>query len=84
MEWENYSDQHKDELHPDHAATGETHFKLTIVSDAFEGVRLPQRQKRIRKCLEEELNELHGVVELKIVAKTSKQWEKMKANPFRK
>jgi stress-induced morphogen len=41
MEWENYSEKHKDELHPEHAKTGETHFKLTIVSDAFEGVRLP-------------------------------------------
>ena len=83
MNWENFSEKHKDELHPEHAATGETHFKLTIVSDSFEGIRLPQRLKRVQKCLEEELNDFHGVEELKIVAKTAKQWEKMKNNPFR-
>lgn len=44
--------------HASHAAmkehdssSGETHFKVTIVSDAFEGMSLIQRHRAVNDCL---------------------------------
>ena len=50
----------------------ETHFKVVVVSDAFEGVSLLERHRQVNKVLQEELNT--GVHALSIVSKTPKQW----------
>lgn len=56
---------------PDAAATGETHFNVTVVSDNFEGVAILERHRMVNDCLQEEL-EQKGVHALSIKAKTLK------------
>lgn len=51
----------------------ETHFKVLIVSDQFEGVPLIKRHRNVNSILADELN--RGVHALSIVAKTPAQWE---------
>ncbi|CAK1599063.1 unnamed protein product [Parnassius mnemosyne] len=51
----------------------ETHFKVVIVSDKFDGLALIKRHRLVNEILKEELK--NGVHALSIVAKTSKQWE---------
>lgn len=53
----------------------ETHFKVTVVSDSFEGVPLIQRHRSVNDILSQELNS--GVHALSISAKTTSQWEKL-------
>lgn len=55
-------------------ANSETHFKVTVVSDAFEGLRLIQRHRAINTALEAELaGPVHA---LAIHAFTQDGWEK--------
>ena len=60
--------------HAGHAGTkdagrsGETHFKVLIVSSAFEGKPLIDRHRAVNMCLQKELQE--GVHALSIDAKT--------------
>ena len=52
----------------------ETHFKVVVVSDVFEGVKLLQRHRDVNEILKEELaGPVHA---LSISAKTPSQWEK--------
>lgn len=51
----------------------ETHFSVTIVSDAFEGQPLIARHRAVNETLKEEL--ASGVHALSILAKTPTQWE---------
>ena len=51
----------------------ETHFKVCIVSDTFEGQMPIKRHRAVNSLLEEELK--NGVHALSIQAKTPKQWE---------
>ncbi|CAG5041379.1 unnamed protein product [Parnassius apollo] len=51
----------------------ETHFKVVVVSDKFDGLALIKRHRLVNEILKEELQ--NGVHALSIVAKTSKQWE---------
>lgn len=54
-------------------AGSESHFKVVVVSDKFEGVPLIQRHRMVNALLEEELkNDIHA---LSIQAKTPMQWE---------
>jgi BolA protein len=48
---------------------GETHFKVTIVSSAFEGLSLIDRHRAVNACLQKELS--NGVHALSIKAKTT-------------
>ena len=48
----------------------ETHFKVIIVSEIFEGKPLIDRHRAVNECLAQELNE--GVHALSIDAKTPK------------
>lgn len=52
--------------------TAETHFKVIIVSDAFEGKAPIDKHRAVNECLDQELKE--GVHALGIEAKTQKQW----------
>mmetsp|Transcript_63391 Transcript_63391/g.72632 ORF Transcript_63391/g.72632 Transcript_63391/m.72632 type:complete len:128 (+) Transcript_63391:167-550(+) len=51
----------------------ETHFKVVVITDQFEGKKLIERHRAVQECLKEELES--GVHALSIVAKTSQQWE---------
>nr|XP_034830203.1 DNA-binding transcriptional regulator BolA isoform X1 [Maniola hyperantus] len=51
----------------------ETHFKVVVVSDQFDGLPLIKRHRMVNDVLKEELQ--NGVHALSIVAKTPQQWE---------
>ncbi|KPJ05992.1 BolA-like protein [Papilio machaon] len=51
----------------------ETHFKVVVVSDKFDGLALIKRHRLVNDILKEELQ--NGVHALSIVAKTTKQWD---------
>ncbi|XP_048761938.1 DNA-binding transcriptional regulator BolA-like [Ostrea edulis] len=51
----------------------ETHFKVIVISDEFEGMPLIQRHRLVNEILKEELE--NGVHALSILAKTQAQWE---------
>ncbi|XP_059049739.1 bolA-like protein DDB_G0274169 [Achroia grisella] len=51
----------------------ETHFKVVVVSDKFDGLPLIKRHRLVNDILKEELQT--GVHALSIVAKTPQQWE---------
>ncbi|XP_028044087.1 bolA-like protein DDB_G0274169 isoform X2 [Bombyx mandarina] len=51
----------------------ETHFKVVVVSEKFDGLPLIKRHRLVNELLAEELQ--NGVHALSIVAKTPKQWE---------
>lgn len=61
-----------------HTRSGETHFKVVVVSDAFDKKLPIDRHRAINECLKEELNT--GVHALSIEAKTIKQWEAKNKN----
>lgn len=42
-------------------AGSESHFKLTLVSDAFEGKRLVQRHQLVYKALEQQMPKIHAL-----------------------
>ncbi|KAL0882616.1 hypothetical protein ABMA27_001053 [Loxostege sticticalis] len=51
----------------------ETHFKVVVVSDKFDGLPLIKRHRLVNDLLKEELQS--GVHALSIVAKTPQQWD---------
>jgi stress-induced morphogen len=51
----------------------ETHFKVVVVSDAFEGMALIKRHRAVNTTLKAEL--AAGVHALTITAKTPSEWE---------
>ncbi|KOB63844.1 Protein bolA-like protein, partial [Operophtera brumata] len=51
----------------------ETHFKVVVVSDKFEGLALIKRHRLVNDILKAELQS--GVHALSIMAKTPAQWE---------
>lgn len=53
----------------------ETHFKVVIVSDAFDGKKLIDRHRMVNAILADELATTGPVHALSIVAKTPTQWE---------
>lgn len=59
----------------------ETHFKVMVVSDAFQGLGLVDRHRRIHEVLREEL--AGGVHALAIRAKTPAEWEKEDPSAFK-
>jgi BolA protein len=52
----------QNESHMHNVAPGsESHFKVTIVSDQFEGLMLIKRHRRVNKILEQELQQIHAL-----------------------
>jgi len=51
----------------------ETHFKVTVVSDAFEGLGRVERHRLVHEILKEEL--AGGVHALTITSRTPAEWE---------
>merc|ERR1712157_485907 len=59
---ENQSHHHAGHVgNPDGADDAETHFKLKVVSDAFEGKKLLERHRMVNDLLQEGLRETGGV-----------------------
>jgi BolA protein len=58
----------------------ETHFKVVVVSAAFEGLGLVDRHRRVNQILEDELKQ--GVHALSIRALTPAQWAESGAGEF--
>lgn len=67
----------------------ETHFKVLIVSDQFEGKMLVQRHRMLYTLLREEMrsdaipedrNNFHKIHALSIIAKTKNEWDREKEN----
>ena len=52
----------------------ETHFKVVVVSDMFDGSPLIKRHRTVNTLLKDEL--ASGVHALSITAKTREQWDK--------
>ena len=53
---------HLHEGHAGHDGSGESHFKLTVVSSAFEGISRPERHRMIYTLLVDELkNKVHAL-----------------------
>jgi BolA protein len=52
----------------------ETHFKVVVVSEAFQGVSLVDRHKTVNNLLAPEFST--GLHALSILAKTPEQWDK--------
>ena len=50
-----YDDSEKHHGHAGHREGGETHFRVTIVASAFEGLTLIARHRKINETLAEEL-----------------------------
>jgi BolA protein len=64
----------ENESHRHSVAPGsESHFKVTVVSGQFEGLKLRERHQAVYQVLEEELS--GGVHALSIRAQTPEQWE---------
>ena len=61
-----------DESHQHSGPKKETHFKVVIVADAFDGVSLVKRHRKINETLAAELS--GGVHALSIFAYTERQW----------
>ena len=59
----------------------ETHFKVMVVSGAFEGMGLVDRHRRVHEILRDELK--GGVHALTIRAKTPAEWEREEPGAFR-
>src|SRR3954462_14126116 len=61
-------------------AGSETHFKVVVVSDAFEGLGLVDRHRRVNAALADELKS--GLHALTIRALTPAQWNEQGAAGF--
>jgi stress-induced morphogen len=61
-------------------AGSETHFKVVVVSDAFEGLGLVDRHRRVNAALADELR--NGLHALTIRALTPAQWSEQGAAGF--
>ncbi|MBV1906117.1 MAG: BolA/IbaG family iron-sulfur metabolism protein [Pseudomonadales bacterium] len=54
------------------APGSESHFRITLVCESFEGTRLIQRHRRVNDCLQSELaNDIHA---LALHTYTSQEW----------
>jgi BolA protein len=73
----------ENESHMHNVAPGsESHFKVTIVTEQFEGLMLIKRHRLVNKALEQELQQIHA---LALHTMTASEWaergENVKASP---
>ncbi|ABI38012.1 MULTISPECIES: BolA family protein [Shewanella] len=75
---ESFSPTHLEVLNESHRhhvpPNSETHFKVVVVSDEFEGLRLLARHRLVNNCLADEL--ANGVHALSIHTFTQSEWAK--------
>lgn len=60
-------ESHKHAGHSGADPAGETHFALTIASDAFDGMNRVQRHQAIYKVLESEMNERVHALRMRVL-----------------
>ncbi|MEX2131118.1 MAG: BolA/IbaG family iron-sulfur metabolism protein [Pseudohongiellaceae bacterium] len=70
--------QVENESHRHSGPATESHFKLTVVSDRFEGLRLVARHQKLYHLLQDELN--GGVHALALHTYTSEEWRTNNGN----
>lgn len=80
---ERFQPQHIDVINESHMHSvpkgSETHFKVVVVSDVFDGVKVLDRHRMVNDCLAAEMgNPVHA---LSIVAKAPAQWTGAKVEP---
>lgn len=56
----------------------ESHFRVELVSDQFDGKGMPARHRLVYKALEDEMAMQNGVHALSLKTKTPQEWEKIK------
>ena len=61
-------ESHKHEGHAGHDGRGESHFRLTLVAEAFAGKSRVERQRMVHKVLAEELADRVHALALKLQA----------------
>jgi BolA protein len=74
---DNFKLSHLEVINESHMHSGnspETHFKVILVSDEFEDVKLVQRHRKINKLLQYELE--NGVHALSLHLFTISEWQK--------
>lgn len=75
-----YNDSHK---HAHHASMRgstniqESHFRLTIVSNEFEGKSQPIRHRQVYALFKDEMSMPNGIHALQLSTKTEKEWNKL-------
>lgn len=72
------NDSHKHAHHaPMRGSTNiaESHFRLVIVSDQFEGKNLPARHRMVYSLLDEEMKQENGVHALQLTTRTPKEYQ---------
>ena len=52
----------------------ETHFKVIVISNTFQGMSHIQKHRSVQECLKDEMKS--GIHALSIVAKTDEEWAK--------
>ncbi|KAK9378611.1 bola protein [Kockiozyma suomiensis] len=76
-----FNDSHKHAHHKPMAGNTnpETHFRLEIVSNYFEGKRLPMRHRAVYALFQKEMAEEGGIHAMQLKTLTPKEWEERKA-----
>ena len=73
---EAFSPQHLEVINESHGhnvpAGSESHFKVVVISSAFEGQMLIKRQRAVNKALEEELEAIHALAQVTL---TPDEWQ---------
>ena len=73
---DNFQLSHLEVINESHMHSGpntESHFKVILVSDEFDGIQLVQRHRKINELLKYELE--HGVHALSLHLFTQKEWK---------
>lgn len=77
----NFNPQHLEVINESHMHSGgrvNSHFKIVIVSNAFEDVKLIDRHRSINNLFKDELQKIHA---LSIHTYTLSEWQKAKKAP---
>lgn len=77
------NDSHK---HAHHAAMRgsdnitESHFRMTIVTDKFQGLNQPARHRLVYGMFKDEMAQENGIHAMQLSTKTPEEWEKLQKN----
>lgn len=66
------NESHRHRGHASSPDTGESHFAVTVVAEAFQGQSLPARHRVVYEAVEDLLHQ--GVHALAITARTPEEW----------
>lgn len=69
------------ESHMHSGKAPESHFKLVVVAQAFQGQTIVDRHRSVNRLLDEELKTPGGIHALSLILKTPEQWAKSQDVP---